>query len=288
MTGITLTSAFRSNLIELNKVRKIEDSENKKLANGKSVSDATDNALIFFRSRNLTEQSRNFLEGRDNLKNGLNVAKTTLESLASIDNLLKQVKGITLSVVSQNDEQRAQSSSDLKLIINQATQIARDSEVLGANLLSSTNNYVVSFASNNGGDITLKARDLASEFGSFAFSKIGFAGFSAVGNGANLGKILNNITNVFDSAISSIRSYSNELGSKAAIIDTRLQFTDRFVSRLNQGNDDLLLNDNNESAVNLLSAKDRTGLIFDNFNKLQEQQNAYINTIARLRQNLFR
>ena len=70
----------------------------------------------------------------------------------------------------------------------------------------------------------------------------------------------NSLVTSLDSALTTLRTKSQTLGSNVALLQTRLEFTESYVSTLQSGSDKLTLADLNEEGANLLALQTRQQL----------------------------
>ena len=71
---------------------------------------------------------------------------------------------------------------------------------------------------------------------------------------------VNNLVTSLDTALTTLRTKSQTLGSNVALLQTRLEFTESYVSTLQSGSDKLTLADLNEEGANLLALQTRQQL----------------------------
>ena len=71
---------------------------------------------------------------------------------------------------------------------------------------------------------------------------------------------INTLVNSLDSALTTLRTKSQTLGSNVALLQTRLEFTESYVNTLQGGADKLTLADLNEEGANLLALQTRQQL----------------------------
>ncbi|MBL6945303.1 MAG: hypothetical protein ISR47_01550 [Rhodospirillales bacterium] len=71
---------------------------------------------------------------------------------------------------------------------------------------------------------------------------------------------VNNLVNSLDTALTTLRTKSQTLGSNVALLQTRLSFTESYVNTLQGGADKLTLADLNEEGANLLALQTRQQL----------------------------
>lgn len=83
-----------------------------------------------------------------------------------------------------------------------------------------------------------------------------FTGLVSAGDTASI----NNVIDQLDSALTTLRTQSQTLGSNVALLNTRLSFTENYVNTLQGGSDKLTLADINEEGANLLALQTRQQL----------------------------
>ncbi len=78
--------------------------------------------------------------------------------------------------------------------------------------------------------------------------------------GLNFATEYNNLVSNLDSALTTLRSNAQKLGTNVALLQTRLEFTENYVNTLQTGADKLTLADLNEEGANLLALQTRQQL----------------------------
>jgi flagellin-like hook-associated protein FlgL len=71
---------------------------------------------------------------------------------------------------------------------------------------------------------------------------------------------VNALVTSLDSALTTLRTKSQTIGSNVALLQTRLDFTANYVNTLQEGSDKLVLADLNEEGANLLALQTRQQL----------------------------
>lgn len=94
MADVTLTAALRSNLLSLQGTQKLLDSTQLKLATGKKVNSALDNAASFFASQSLTNRASDLSGLLDGIGQGIQALKAADNGITAMTNLLNQAKAI--------------------------------------------------------------------------------------------------------------------------------------------------------------------------------------------------
>lgn len=91
--SISLTAGMKNALTSLNNIQDSVRSTNQRLATGKKVNSALDNALSFFVADSFQSKARGLQVIQDNIGLGLNVLKQTDKALNSIKTSLEQAEG---------------------------------------------------------------------------------------------------------------------------------------------------------------------------------------------------
>lgn len=94
MADVTLTAALRSNLLSLQGTQRLLDSTQLKLATGRKVNSALDNAASFFASQSLTNRASDLGGLLDGIGQGIQALKSADNGITAMTNLLNQAKAI--------------------------------------------------------------------------------------------------------------------------------------------------------------------------------------------------
>lgn len=94
MADVTLTAALRSNLLSLQGTQKLLDSTQLRLATGKKVNSALDNANSFFASQALSFRASDLGNLLDGMSQAIQVLKTADAGITSMTKLVEQAQSI--------------------------------------------------------------------------------------------------------------------------------------------------------------------------------------------------
>jgi len=280
---ITLSTATRTNLLSLQNTTSLIGRTQERLATGLKVNSAIDDALAFFKARNLNSRASDLQSIKDEITGGINIIKAAVQGLESIENLLKQMKALAQSAVSAPESStRAKLASQFNELRSQVDNIAEDSSFNGVNLLK---NSTAAFAP--GADsLTVKfnERTEAQAINQLVISGLKQTDFttimarSAVATGT-AGKVanggtpglwgqsgpaaitaINSCLRAIDSALSTVRQSAQSFGTNSSLLQIRADFTTRIITTLKGGAADLVNADMNEESANLLSLQTRQQL----------------------------
>lgn len=293
MSGITLSSSQRSSLLNLQETDRLAQRTTLRLATGRAVNSVSDNAVNFFRSRSLGNRASDFGDRKNDISQGISAINAALEGTDAVDSLLKQLQGVVEGTRSASQTERKVATGQFFDIIGQISNVVEDSTYQGLNLLNNSNNKLeIRFSERsasqlsvagynlNGSESTVSDKSLftkvagntlfkadgqvvtsaaarATAFVALGYAVAGAQGFTNIGdNATNVAKV-NGLIDSVKTAINKNRSVGTQLGNNASILKTRLDFTSRYISRLQSGADDLVLADLNEEGANLLSLQTR-------------------------------
>lgn len=94
MADVTLTAALRSNLLSLQGTQRLLDQTQLRLATGKKVNSALDDANAFFAAQSLSNRAGDLSRILDSLGQGVQVLKAADEGISSLTALVEQAESI--------------------------------------------------------------------------------------------------------------------------------------------------------------------------------------------------
>ncbi len=283
MGDISLTTATRANLLSLQRTSNLIGRTQERLATGLKVNSAIDDALAFFKARNLNARAEDLAAIKDEISNGISVIKAAVQGLEAIESVLKQMKAIGQSAISSPESStRAKLASQFNELRSQVDNLTEDASFNGVNLLKNStaafqagaDNLTVKF--NERTDDVLgptvgplnqlvvsgvSASDFASIMANSAVAT-GTAGSTTVWGQTGTAAVtaINSAIRAVDSALITVRQVSQELGTNSSLLEIRRNFTQDLVNTLRGGASDLVNADLNEESANLLSLQTRQQL----------------------------
>ncbi|MEQ8735000.1 MAG: flagellin [Rhodospirillaceae bacterium] len=276
MGDISLSNATRTNLLSLQRTTNLIGRTQERLATGLKVNSAIDDALAFFKARNLNARASDLSSIKDSITDGINVIRSAIQGLEAIESTLKQLKAIAQSAISSPESStRAKLASQFNELRSQVDNLAEDSSFNGTNLLKNSSeafaagadNLTVKF--NERQDTALNqivvsgvsATDFASIIASSA-TATGTAGSATVWGqtGSAAVSAINAAIRGIDSALVTVRQVAQNLGTNSSLLEIRRDFTANLVNTLRGGASELVNADLNEESANLLSLQTRQQL----------------------------
>src|ERR1700749_3128798 len=97
---ITLSTATRTNLLSLQSTTNLIGQTQERLATGLKVNSALDDALAFFKARNLNSRASDLAAIKDQVGNFVSTIKASIQGLQSIEDILKQMRARAQSAIS--------------------------------------------------------------------------------------------------------------------------------------------------------------------------------------------
>ena len=149
------------------------------------------------------------------------------------------------NVKKNNDTNKAAKS--YKKLINQYDELMNDASYKGINLLKG-NDLSVIFNEDRSSSLVVNGANMTS-------SSLGMTTFEW----QTQGDIAQSLSEIAD-ALSSIRSFTTELGNNYSILTTRQNFTDSLINVLTEGADNLTLADMNSESATMLALQTRQQL----------------------------
>jgi flagellin len=260
-SSVTLSTATRTNLLSLQKTTSLIDRTQDRLSTGKKVNSALDDALSFFKARNLNDRASDLATIKDGISEGINVIKSAVQGLESIESTLKQMKAIASSARAESDStSRGKLSSQYNELRSQIDNLTEDASYNGINLIKTGggDTLTVKFNEETGtaknelviSGTSSAATDLAiSSAASSDWTKT--SGFTTLID-TDIAKI--------DSALTTVRATAQTFGTNSSMLSIREDFTSEMINTLQGGAGQLVNADLNEESANMLSLQTRQSL----------------------------
>ena len=280
---ISLSTATRSNLLSLQRTTGLIGRTQERLATGLKVNSAIDDALAFFKARNLNSRAEDLSAIKDDISNGISVIRAAVQGLEAIESTLKQMKALAQSAISSPESStRSKLADTFNELRSQVDNLTEDASFNGVNLLKNNatpfqagadnltvrfnerqddtagpgtgplNQLVVSGVSNS---------DFATILATSALST-GTAGTAGLWGQTGTAAVtaINGQIRAVESALVTVRQVAQELGTNSSMLEIRKNFTQDLVNTLKGGASDLVNADLNEESANLLSLQTRQQL----------------------------
>lgn len=256
--SISLSEGVRNTLTSLQGTSSMIEKTQFKLSTGRKVNSALDDPSSYFAAKGLTNRAADLAARKDGIVQGIKTVEAALNGLERIEDVLKQMKSLAEQAKATSDTtKRASLMTQFNDLKTQLDSIATDSGYQGVNLISDdADNLVVTFNEDSTSVLTVSglASDATTGLGVADGANWGNAD-TAVGNTA----IEASLT-LIKAAIDEVRSNTQTLGTNAALLNIRKEFTDSLVNTLQGGAASLVNADLNEESANMLALQTRQQL----------------------------
>ncbi len=253
---VNLSSGVRETLGSLKRVSELQDRTSERLSKGKKVNSYKDDAISFAIAQSLTSRASDYNAVKDNIGQAVSKVDTTVAGLDSISSLLDQAKALSLQRQSTSDAtEQAALDAQFTEVAQQITNISRDANYGGTSLISATPDTVnVNVNPEGTSQVTL------------------------TGSASDATTLAIDITDpaTIDAAQATIRSTAQTIGSQAAVLDIRENFTKELTNNLEAGAAKLVNADLNEEAANTLSLQTRGALAAEALNIAAKSERAIL------------
>ncbi len=283
MSDVSLTTATRANLLSLQRTSTLIGRTQECLATGLKVNSAIDDALAFFKARNLNARASDLSTVKDGITDGINIIRAAIQGLEAIESTLQQMKAIAQSAISSPESStRAKLASQFNELRSQVDNLAEDASFNGTNLLKNTTEAFSAGADNLTVKFNERQDDVpgagtgalnqlvvsgvsASDFASIVASSAtatGTTGSTTVWGQTGTAAVtaINAAIRGIDSVLVTVRQVSQNLGTNSSLLEIRRDFTQNLVNTLRGGASELVNADLNEESANLLSLQTRQQL----------------------------
>ncbi len=251
---VTLSAAIRTNLLALSDSTSLIDRTQSRLSTGLKVASPIDDATAFFESKSLSDRAIDLEDRKSGIDQAISSVSTALEAIEAVDSVLRQLKGLAIQAKSATGSQLTSIVTQFNELRTQISNLANDAEFQGLNLVnSSANSLTVEFSTSTSSTLTIDGVDITLNTGGTGLTVAAAANFSLTSN-------IDSALAQIDADITTLRGNASTLGSNVALLQTRLDFTERYVNVLEEGAGKLTLADLNEEGANLVALQTRQQL----------------------------
>jgi flagellin len=253
MSDIVLSAGVRSNLLQLQQTSDLISATQKRLATGKRVNSALDNAINYFTARGLDTRATTLKGLLDSMSSGINTIQAANNGITSITKLVQSAQAlVTQAQQANNTTTQASLSTQFNSLITQIGQLATDAGFNGINLLAGNS---LTITMNEAGTSTVAVTGV--NYTNAQAAPLSIA--NAANNWAGASDISAAAT-ALSSALSTLQAEAQSLSASLATVQIRQDFTKSMVTTLQAGSDALTLADSNQEGANLLALQTRQQL----------------------------
>jgi flagellin-like hook-associated protein FlgL len=268
MSNIVLGTATQANLLALQNINSNLGTTQNHLSTGLAVASATDDAVKYFQAQSLTQRANDLSTRKSAIDQGIQSLNAATNGISGVISVLQQMEGIVNGASTQTATQRASATTQFNTLGQQLTTMLNDSSYQGLNLVNSTtSNLTLQFSISSSSTLKIKGQNLmfsklvtggkALAKGSAAASTMMTMKFSGVSNKISM---FTNVYNSLQTAVFKAQAAAASLGTNVNFLQTRMSFTQAYMTTLNSGASDLTVADVNQESTNLVTLQTRQQL----------------------------
>jgi flagellin len=253
MSSIVLSAGVRANLLQLQQTSDLITSTQTKLATGKRVNSALDNAINFFTAQGLDNRASDLNALLDTMSNGINTIQAANNGITAITKLVQSAQSLVSQAQQTSDSATLTSlSTQFDALLTQIGQLAGDSGFNGVNLLAG-DTLTVTLDETGSSTTTVTGAD-------YTNANAAPLSIAAAANNWSTAADITAAAGDLSAALTSLRSESQTLSSSLSVVQIRQEFTKATINTLQTGSDALTLADSNQEGANLLALQTRQQL----------------------------
>ncbi|MFZ0845449.1 MAG: flagellin [Pseudolabrys sp.] len=250
MSSVTLSAGVRQNLLSLQSTADQLSVTQNRLATGKKVNSALDNANEYFTSQALDNRANSLSSLLDGITNGVNTIQAANNGISAITKLVQSAQSLITQAQQTTDTTvRASLATQYGATLTQIDQLAGDSGYNGINLLSG-NSLTLTLNETGTSSATISGVTDTSAGLSISGASSAWAGDTDIAAAATQ----------LTAALTTLQSQSASLSSSLSTIQIRSDFTKATINTLQTGADSLVAADSNEEGANLLALQTQQSL----------------------------
>ena len=258
MSDIVLSAGVRTNLLQLQQTSDLITRTQTRLATGKRVNSALDNAINFFTAQGLDNRANDLSGLLDSMSNAINTIQAADNGITGITKLVQSAQSLVSQANQTSDTTvRATLATQFDALLTQIGQLAGDSGFNGVNLLGG-NTLTVNFNETGTSNTSVTGVNYTNANAtplSINNATTG-AGSNNWGSSADISLSSGQLT----AALTSLRAESQTLSASLSTVQIRQDFTKATINTLQTGSAALTLADSNEEGANLLALQTRQQL----------------------------
>ncbi len=282
MSNIVLGNATQQNLLALQNINTQLGTTQNALATGLKVSSAIDDAVKYFESQSLTDRANDLSTRKDAIDQGVSSVTTASQGITSAISILQQMQGIAQSAKTETAAERAAAATQFTTLAQQLNQLLNDTSYQGLNLINSTGSVLkLQFSQSSASTLSVKGQNLlvsksisAGVLATKLVTKFtGSKGFSAV---SSLTSKFDSVYTALGNSISKFQAAAQTLGSNVSFLQTRLSFTEQYITTLQGGSSKLTVADVNQESTNLVTLQTRQQLAIQSLSIATQSEQAVL------------
>jgi flagellin-like hook-associated protein FlgL len=251
---VSLSKSVRQSLLTLQSTADMMSQTQNRLATGKKVNSALDNATNYFTSAGLNGRATDLTNLLDGISNSVKTLEAANNGISAITKLVETAQSTARQALAAGTDAatRTKLTTQYVELMSQIDKMANDASFNGVNLIKdAATTMKVVFNEKTG------AAKNELDVDSVNLTSTGLALTTAtLATDTDAETALTEL----NTALTSLRSAASTFGASMTIIQTRQDFTKSTISTLKTGADNLVLADTNEEAATLLALQTRQQL----------------------------
>lgn len=258
-TSVVLSAGVRDTLLALKGTNELISRTNARLSSGLKVAGVLDDPKIFFEAKVLSDRASDFADKKDGIDQGVSSLSAALEAVEAIDSYVRQAKGIALAAKTATGTELTTLITQYNEVLTQIDNLAADASYQGLNMVNGTGSTLkVEFSDKTASILSVNSVDITTS--SLGINLTSAANGTAGGNNfATVAGIDAAIAEI-DAALTELRGNAKSLGSNVSILQTRLDFSEKYAGVLDEGAGKLTLADVTEEGASLVALQTRQQL----------------------------
>ncbi len=284
MSNIVLGTATQQNLLALQNINTQLGTTQGHLATGLAVASATDDAVKYFQAQSLSNRASDLSTRKDAIAQGIQSLTAATNGISSVISILQQMEGIVNGASTQTASQRASAATQFSTLGQQLSTLLNDASYQGLNLVNSTaSNLTLQFSITSTSKLKISGQNLlfsklvtggkGQVVGSKAGTGLGSLKFSAVSNKIS---VFTNVYNALQTAVFKAQAAAASLGTNVNFLQTRMSFTQQYITTLQGGASDLTVADVNQESTNLVTLQTRQQLALQSLSIATQSEQAVL------------
>ncbi len=280
--AVSLSQGMRNAVYSLGDINDAIAVANKRLATGKKVNSAIDNASAFFRASGLNKDGRDMTALLDGMERATKVISKAGKAIEGMMKIAESAQALTRQAqqLADTDANRTVLRDQVAGLMNQFNALARDAAYDGQQVLTTGTTLALTYTVNTNvsGSTTVAIAPVELRVGlaggvdnnTFTAALTGitptstassqtFAGTAAWTTAAGT-TLINQTVTAFTNILTGLQTAGSNIATQSAVLDIRKSFTKDAVRANNEFADYLTLADINEEGANLTSLQTKQQL----------------------------
>jgi len=260
MANVTISSGVRNNLLSLQQTASMMSQTQNRLATGKKVNSALDNANSFFTASSLNSRADDLSTLLDDQSQAVQTLQAADQGITGVKKLVEAAKAkANQALSSSSSTDRGNFASEYNDLLGQIEDLAKDSGYNGKNLLGGDSLKVI-FNEKSGADqhsLSITGVDYSDTSSGLSLSDLS-SGDWASGTAGDTA--INGAIDKLNAALNTLRNQASTFGTNLTVVQNRQDFTKNMINTLQSGADSLTNADTNEEGAKLLALQTRQSL----------------------------